>query len=128
MNRYRFVGFIVFIIGVVCLNHAFLQGELEVGIALFIPFIIGSGLYSFVGMLCIFCSFVLFMISWSKVSFVDQYSNGTDSKKSKVESGGLILIGPFPIVFGSNKNIAFVLLGVAIILFLLLWFISIFLY
>jgi len=42
------------------------------------------------------------------------------SKQMKTESGGVILIGPFPIVWGSNKNMA-ILAVVITIIFLLLF-------
>jgi uncharacterized protein (TIGR00304 family) len=40
-------------------------------------------------------------------------------KKTKVEGGGLVLIGPFPIAFGTNEKIVYLLLIVAIIIMFL---------
>lgn len=45
------------------------------------------------------------------------------SKQTKTETGGVILIGPFPIVWGSNKNmtmLAVIITTIFLLLFILL--------
>ncbi len=37
-------------------------------------------------------------------------------KQGRVEGGGVVIIGPIPIVFGTNKNVTTLLLVLAIIL------------
>lgn len=37
-------------------------------------------------------------------------------KEGNVEAGGVIIIGPIPIVFGSSKNISLLMLVLAIVL------------
>jgi uncharacterized protein (TIGR00304 family) len=41
------------------------------------------------------------------------------SKQVKAESGGVILIGPFPIVWGSNKNMVVLAVTITVIFLLL---------
>jgi uncharacterized membrane protein len=50
------------------------------------------------------------------------FSIGLFNPKSRVESGGLILIGPVPIAWGSSKDILLftLLIGLALLLFLML--------
>jgi uncharacterized membrane protein len=50
------------------------------------------------------------------------FSIGLFKPKSRVESGGLILIGPVPIAWGSSKDILLftLLIGLALLLFLML--------
>ena len=43
---------------------------------------------------------------------------GILSESRSVEGGGVVMIGPIPIIFGSNKNMA-LLAGVAVLLILL---------
>ncbi len=45
------------------------------------------------------------------------------SSDSRVEGGGVIIIGPIPIVFGSTQKISIILLVLAIVLTLLLFLI-----
>ncbi len=45
------------------------------------------------------------------------------SSDSRVEGGGVIIIGPVPIVFGSTQKISIILLVLAIVLTLLLFLI-----
>jgi len=41
------------------------------------------------------------------------------SKASKVEGGGIFLIGPFPIIFGTNEKIVYALILITISIMLL---------
>ena len=41
------------------------------------------------------------------------------SKSAKVESGGAIFIGPFPIIFGTSERIIYITLIVALLIMLL---------
>lgn len=59
-----------------------------------------------IGMLIIFIGFL--------VLFIGVFS-GTKNK-GNVEAGGVIIIGPIPIVFGSSKNISLLMLVLAIVL------------
>jgi len=45
------------------------------------------------------------------------------SESAKVEGGGVVFIGPFPIIFGSNERIVYIVLAIT----LLIMFIYIFL-
>lgn len=44
---------------------------------------------------------------------------GQETREGKVKGGGVILIGPVPIVFGSDKRYALILVILAIVLMLL---------
>ncbi len=62
-----------------------------------------------VGIMLIFIGFIVILLSIIL----------TASKSGRVEGGGVIIIGPIPIVFGSNRNITTMLLVLAIILTIL---------
>ncbi|MDT7861728.1 MAG: TIGR00304 family protein [Saccharolobus sp.] len=47
-------------------------------------------------------------------------SNNKNNNRQRTEVGGVIFIGPIPIIFGSSKNIAKWMIIVAIIIFVLL--------
>ncbi len=59
-----------------------------------------------IGMVIIFIGFLIL--------FIGMFSSSR--KEGNVEAGGVIIIGPVPIVFGSSKNISTLMLILAIIL------------
>ncbi len=59
-----------------------------------------------IGIMLIFIGFIIVMLSIILAA----------GRSSRVEGGGVIIIGPIPIVFGTNRNITVLLLVLAIIL------------
>jgi uncharacterized protein (TIGR00304 family) len=122
MNRYHLLSILFFVLGIVFFALGVLNGEIEIGIALIFPFLIGSGLYAFLGFVLVFIAIMLFMFGFANISGVgsnDLNVEGDDEyqpqKKTSVKGGGVILIGPIPIVFGSNWKIAVIMMILAII-------------
>jgi uncharacterized protein (TIGR00304 family) len=95
-------------------------GEVETGFLLIFPFIIGTGIYAFAGFILFFIAVLLFMFGLVSTATIDLSPYEGDTKKS-IKGGGVILIGPFPIVFGSNWKIAALLMILAIILILIVY-------
>jgi uncharacterized protein (TIGR00304 family) len=48
------------------------------------------------------------------------------SKSTKVEGGGVLLVGPLPIIFGSSERIVYIVLAITLIIMLLYLFIILF--
>jgi uncharacterized protein (TIGR00304 family) len=126
MNKIRFLSFVCFIIGIIFFILGFLQGDLQTGVILVFPFIVGSGIYAFAGFFFIFISILLFIFSF-KTSIgqdelkIDQ-ADSKETNKTSVKGGGVVLIGPIPIIFGSNWKIAVFLMTLAIVLILVAFF------
>ncbi len=115
MNRHHLLPLVFFISGIVFLSLGILTKEMEIGVVLIFPFMIGSGIYALLGFISIFIATMLFMIGFaSKFSSDDLNVRKKDihqtNKKTSVKGGGVILIGPIPIVFGTNWKIALMLL------------------
>ncbi len=62
-----------------------------------------------IGVLLVLIGFTLLIIGFLRES----------SRETRVEGGGVIIVGPIPIVFGSSQKISIILLVLAIILTLL---------
>ncbi len=60
----------------------------------------------FIGIMLIFIGFSLFMLSTAKIE--------------NVRYGGVVIIGPFPIIFGSSIDMAIIGLLIAVIMILIL--------
>ncbi len=99
-----------FIFAIIASIFAFIEGELKAGIFIIFPFIYGSGLFTFIGIIFLFLSFIMFFVS----SFKRIYGE-VEYKETK---GGVILIGPFPIVISDNMKTALFLLIFSFIIFI----------
>ncbi|MCD6222395.1 MAG: DUF131 domain-containing protein [Thermoplasmata archaeon] len=98
----------LFILGVAFIIASFIFGEAKAGLFIIFPFIYGTGFFMLAGILLIFISMILFMFS-----FPLEY----DGSKEYVEErkGGIVMIGPIPIIIASDKNMALLLLIISII-------------
>ena len=120
------IAAISFILGIVCIAAGIVLGEGKAGIFIIFPFIYGNGLLMSVGIILIFISFPLFM--FSQFRFADEIFNGKEIMapeeiKTEKHAGGLILIGPIPIVISSDWKTALILMAVGIAVMFLLIFI-----
>lgn len=121
MNRCHKVSILFFIGGLVFFAIGIFTGEVEAGFVLIFPFFIGSGIYALSGIVLVFISILLFMFGFTgtTVESIDlQFEKNKHDTKSKkiVKGGGVVLIGPIPIVFGSNWKIAIIMMVLAILL------------
>ena len=123
MNKYRILSLICFIFGIALFAIGFYSGEIQGGVFVVFPFIVGSGIYALAGFVLIFLAILLFVFGFAgNIKPDETYDHGEPIKKSSVKGGGVVLIGPIPIVFGSNWKIAIVLMIIAIILILVSFF------
>ncbi len=65
--------------------------------------------FMIIGVLLVLIGFILLIIGLLRES----------SRETRVEGGGVIIVGPIPIVFGSSQRVSMLLLVLAIILTLL---------
>lgn len=123
MNRYRILSLICFILGIAFFAIGFYSGEIQGGVFVVFPFIAGSGIYALAGFILIFLAMLLFIFGFAdNIKTEETYNPSEPTKKSSVKGGGVVLIGPIPIVFGSSWKIAIVLMILAIILILVSFF------
>ena len=120
----------VFLAGVACIVVAAATGEAEVQLFIIFPLISGTSWLFVLGVVLIAASFILgFVVAASAMQADEQASPhaplvqqpgevvGAPQKKSRY--GGVVLIGPVPIVFGSDRNMALIMLALAIALIVL---------
>ncbi|MDH7516763.1 MAG: DUF131 domain-containing protein [Candidatus Thermoplasmatota archaeon] len=124
MNKYSVLSFMCFIVGIAFFVIGFLTGEIQGGILVVFPFIVGSGLYALAGFIMISIAILLFIFGFTRNIQTEEnyYDLGEPAKKSSVKGGGVVLIWPIPIVFGSNWKIAILLMILSIILIVTMFF------
>jgi uncharacterized protein (TIGR00304 family) len=131
MNKGILISLIFFIIGLGLLCYGFLLGEVSIGLIVFFPFISANGIVGFIGIL--FIMFSLFILFFYPLFFVNNWYQLQKDKgnffskdfnpQKKVQSGGILFLGPIPIIFGSNKKITkyMIVLSIIILIFYLLY-------
>ncbi len=118
---------ITFIFGIACIIAGVAMGEGKMGIFIIFPFIYGEGALMFIGMILIFLSFPIFMISQFHMTEEETYRNEWQppSKEEMIKEkhmGGLILIGPIPMVISSDKKLALILMAVGMVIVFIFFF------
>jgi uncharacterized protein (TIGR00304 family) len=126
MKKLGLIPLLLLIFGIAFLVIGYLSGELESGLILIFPVLVGSGPFAFIGFMCIFLSIlsIFFVIAryYNQPEEIDYgIKNSNNKSKPTMKEGGVILIGPIPIVFGSSWKIAILLLVIAMILFFILF-------
>jgi len=126
MNKIRYLICSLFVGAFIFIFLGMINEELELGVFLIFPIFMGSGIFSFFGFLLLFSSIIISMYEFVYLSTKTtdaQYDTDHRKPKKTIKSGGILLIGPIPIVIGSNWKIPLLIGLIAIIiLFLLLLF------
>lgn len=117
------LGHLVILIGIVCIIVDIIQGNASFSLFIIFPVIYGSGIFFLIGGLLIFIGFILTFFGFAyKFSDQEVESEETGKTEIKKEFGGFVLIGPIPIIFGSNKKmlpyLIFILIIIVILMFL----------
>ena len=119
----RTLGIVLFLAGLGSVMLAVLLGEMSFGLVLFIiPVVYGSSAFGILGALLIVAG--IFAYFWGGVDEArkaDSSSEPSEEKSSaKREIGGVVLIGPIPIVFGTSSRAALYAMIAAAVLIVLL--------
>ncbi len=128
MDKRNIIPFIVLLAGISLVIFSIIEGEANIALLFIVPIIYGTGAYLAMGILLIFLSFIMFFI------FLGHPRVGSrEIKRTKTEKessyGGVIFIGPIPIIFGKDKSIAkkMMYLGLLIALILAAVYVAVFL-
>ena len=128
MRARLWIPVFVFLAGVACIIAAAATGEAEVQLFIIFPIISGSSLLFIVGVLLIVASFVLgFILAATTITEMEpvqplppkdtvRTGQTTEGPRRNTRYGGVVLIGPIPIIFGSDRKMAWIMLALAIIL------------
>lgn len=60
-----------------------------------------------------------FVVAFGMMHESEEEGSTDQERETKVRGGGVILIGPIPIVFGTDKRYALILMALAIVIMLL---------
>ena len=131
MRPIRFVGPGVLLAGLVALALAVARGEANVYLIFIVPAVVGTGPLAFLGILLVFLGFFLTFFLWTAgappptmgppatdpTGIAEVTPQGTPKTR---RWGGVVFLGPIPLVFGSDPQMARWMLILGAILFLAL--------
>jgi len=125
MKRLHIISVLCFVLGLFFLIISGLQGDLRIGVVLIFPFIIDSGPYALGGFVFLILAFFLFFLGFSPrtpVTGPTTSSQENGEQEPAIKGGGIVLVGPIPIIMGSSWKITLALILTAIVLILLVFF------
>jgi uncharacterized protein (TIGR00304 family) len=97
----RYLGIALMAIGAMALIAAVATGEAQFALVVIVPIIYGSGALVGGAILAIFAGVLLLFLSLSPHDPGAEGKPDEGAPRAKSEWGGVILIGPVPIIFGS---------------------------
>ncbi len=103
---------ILAVAGLILMAVSLLTGESKIALVIFIPIIYG-GVLLFISILLLISSFLI----W----FFDSSAGDMRSTKGGSKYGGVVFIGPIPIILGSDKNMTMKMFYIGLIIALLLF-------
>lgn len=123
MRARLWIPIAMFVAGMALIATAVATGEADVSLVIVFPVFSGSSLLFLLATLLIISSFIVGFVLMAMdhertEERVEAASEGMSSSapRSRAEYGGVVLLGPIPIAFGSNKKVALIMLVVGVIL------------
>lgn len=120
MNRFHLLSLMFFVMGIISFAFGVLYGEVEAGIVIIFPFLVGSGLTAFLGFILIFFAIIFFILGFISAAIREEYDSEEHQKKMAIKGRGVVLIGPIPIIFGLNWKITLAMMILASILIIIM--------
>ncbi|TLZ53355.1 MAG: DUF131 domain-containing protein [Methanobacteriota archaeon] len=121
----RWLGPASFVAGVLTMALAVAQRQANVYLVLVIPVIVGTGPLAFLGIILVFAGFLLTFLLWPSRLGEDPGNRDPLPTSPEVAAparrwGGVLFLGPFPVIFGSDPRMTRTMLLVGLVLFLAL--------
>ncbi len=116
MNGYRAGALACLGAAVGLLAYGASTGDVRAGFFFIVPFISGTGLVPLAAMLLLLAAFVLWslgsMRAWQHEAAPEmdnaerlRRADSSEGRGARTRSGGVVLLGPIPIVWGSDRRI-----------------------
>jgi uncharacterized protein (TIGR00304 family) len=121
------LALIAFAGGVALLGYSVAVGESQVHLVLLFPVVTGGGAIGLAGMALVFLAMFLGFFSFARPFGTPTPAEGparptgaATPPAPRAKFGGVVFVGPIPIVFGSSPKISKVMLAAAVVMTILL--------
>lgn len=121
MNKFHLLSLFFFILAIIFFIFSFNSGNIQGCMFFIFPFVIVSGVVGFFVVIFLFLTFLFFIFGFFsrfKTDLDYPLEKPSETKSSK-KFGGIIFIGPIPIIFGSS-NLKIILFFVIVVLCILI--------
>ncbi|MCK5548041.1 MAG: DUF131 domain-containing protein, partial [Thermoplasmata archaeon] len=122
------------VLGFLLLAYSVIEGTGEIHWVLFIPVFTATGIFAFLGTVSMIIAFLLFFLIYAR-EFADSTGTGRESPSRATAGrppssqapavdkkfGGVVLIGPIPLIFGSDPKLTIVIVALAIVLMIVVF-------
>ena len=122
MNLKMMLPVVTFVAGVAVIALAVATGEARVELVLIFPVFSGSSGLFLLGIVLILLSFIIgfALLAMMQAELLNAPDGSVESKdidkrRTETKYGGVVLIGPIPIAFGSERRIALAMLVAGIV-------------
>lgn len=115
VNGHKLAALASLAAGAALMAYAVATGAARVGFFLFVPFVSGSGLLPLLAMGLVFAAFVLYALGSARDLADHEAERAFEARpredepqaapERRARSGGVVLLGPIPIVWGSDRRI-----------------------
>lgn len=127
MNRAQSAALVALLAGLALLAYGASRGEVRLGLFLFIPFVVGTGAAAALGILLLMAAaFLAFAGLASRAAGrwggapPGAYDEPTaPPRETRSRHGGVVLLGPIPIVWGSDRRVLPWMIGAGALLLVL---------
>ena len=121
----RWLGPASLLAGILTIALAVARNEANVYLVLVIPIIVGTGPVAFLGILLVFAGFLLTFLLWPWRPDMESEAQGVlpgspERPPPARRWGGVVFLGPIPVIFGSDPRMTRTMLLVGVVLFLAL--------
>jgi len=101
------------------------RGEANLYLVLVVPVIVGTGPLAFLGIFLVFAGFLLTFLLWPVRVDMEPEGRGVsavspDGTPPARRWGGVLFLGPIPVIFGSDPRMTRTMLLVGVVLFVAL--------
>jgi len=126
MRRLTAIAATLFVLGIALLAYAASLGDMTFTLVVIIPVVQSSSVWALAGMGLIFASIFLFFFSLAAPTGETPAQTSAPVQRAAAPQqpakkfGGVVFVGPIPIIFGSDKKVAKWMLIVALVIVILL--------
>jgi uncharacterized protein (TIGR00304 family) len=119
MRWLRWLGISAMVAGAILFAYGIYLGEVVVAVVAIFPVLISDGAIGAAAMLLLVLGLMALVLSYffvegGEVGTSDRQGALDDGEERKMGFGGVVLIGPVPIIFGSDRRTALIAAGLAI--------------
>jgi uncharacterized protein (TIGR00304 family) len=125
MRKAFLLALALFLLGIALLAVSVSQGDGTVYLALIFPVYVGSDAWGFFGILCVIGAFFVGLLGFLPAGLSDEGMDDSSQHAPASEGprrrfGGVVMLGPIPIVVGSDVKMSIVAIVLAIVLIVVL--------